>query len=315
LGAAVLCEKPIAATMDDVKSMADAAKRAGKPVSIGYQWSFSESVQAMKADIMSGRFGRPIRLKTLVLWPRNQKYYDRSPWAGKIRTANGEWVLDSPVNNATAHYLHNMLYVLGDRVDGSAEPVSVEAELYRANAVENYDTAALRIRLRNGAEALFYSTHAVPETIGPVACYEFEKATICYQGRAGNVFQARTCSGETVVYGNPEAGGGKLWNTVEAVRAGVSSTLCGIEAAGMHTCCIEAAQQTTIHQFSPDAIKTKTDEDSSFTYAVGLDAVFVQCYNMNLLPSEFGTIPWSRPAAEIACCPMTGPLSTGGGAA
>jgi len=34
-------------------------------------------------------------------------------------------VLDSPVNNATAHYLHNMFYVLGHATDASAMPACV----------------------------------------------------------------------------------------------------------------------------------------------------------------------------------------------
>ena len=37
-----------------------------------------------------------------------------------------------------------MLYVLGKTPDTSAQPHSVTAELYRANPIENYDTAAIR---------------------------------------------------------------------------------------------------------------------------------------------------------------------------
>ncbi len=43
----------------------------------------------------------------------------------------GRLVLDSPVNNACSHYLHNMFYVLGDRLDRSDQPKWVTAELYR----------------------------------------------------------------------------------------------------------------------------------------------------------------------------------------
>ena len=40
-----------------------------KIVAIGYQWSFSDAIQKLKADVIAGIFGKPRRLKTLVLWP------------------------------------------------------------------------------------------------------------------------------------------------------------------------------------------------------------------------------------------------------
>ena len=49
----------------------------------------------------------------MVSFPRPLSYFKRNDWAGHLRTPAGEDVLDSPLNNATAHYLHNMLYVLG----------------------------------------------------------------------------------------------------------------------------------------------------------------------------------------------------------
>ena len=68
-GSHVICEKPLGATVQEAQRMVAARDRAGRLVAIGYQWSFSRAVHELKQDIMAGRFGRPIRLKTLVLWP------------------------------------------------------------------------------------------------------------------------------------------------------------------------------------------------------------------------------------------------------
>ena len=127
---------------------------------IGYQWSFSKAIQSLKNDIIKGLFGKPIRLKTLALWPRDDEYYGRNNWAGRIKENQGKWVLDSPMNNAVAHYLHNMFYVLGFEVDSSAVPKQVIAECYRANPIENYDTAVCRILTTDDVEILFYASHA-----------------------------------------------------------------------------------------------------------------------------------------------------------
>src|SRR5262245_14997625 len=112
-GVNVLCEKPLAGSLSDALVMIEAQRESTAFAAIGFQWSFSHAIQSLKRDIMEGVLGKPIRLSTLVLWPRPIQYFQRNDWAGKIRMPDGAGVFDSPVNNATAHFLHNMLYVLG----------------------------------------------------------------------------------------------------------------------------------------------------------------------------------------------------------
>src|SRR5688500_15134224 len=142
-GSHVLCEKPLCVTLGQAQIMLDARDSAGRQVAVGYQWSFCPAVQRLKQDVMAGLFGAPRRLRTLVLWPRDERYYRRNRWAGRQFNDDGEPIHDSPVSNACAHYLHNMLYILGGRVDRSAVPATVNAERYRAQSIESYDTAAL----------------------------------------------------------------------------------------------------------------------------------------------------------------------------
>jgi len=148
--------------------MREVRDRTGKSVAIGYQWSFSEAIQKLKHDVMQLSLGKAKRLKTLVLWPRDEAYFARNRWAGAIKDAKGNPVLDSPVNNACAHYLHNMLYVLGHCVDRSAQPRRVTAELYRAQPIQNYDTAAIRVITLDGTELLFIVSHSTAIQRGPI---------------------------------------------------------------------------------------------------------------------------------------------------
>ena len=84
-GCHVLCDKPIGATMQEVQELIRARDAANRPVRIGYQWSYSEGIQALKRDIRAGRFGAPIRVKTCCLWPRTLSYFRRNGWAGRLR--------------------------------------------------------------------------------------------------------------------------------------------------------------------------------------------------------------------------------------
>jgi predicted dehydrogenase len=294
-GSHVLCEKPLGATVQEAAGLLRAERDAGRFVAIGYQGSFARAVQELKRDILSGVLGRPRRLKTITLWPRAASYYARNGWAGALKTPGGEWVLDSPVNNATSHYLHNMLFLLGEREDACAVPVRVTAELYRANAISNYDTAALRVLTSGGAEILFYTTHAVARELGPLATYEFERGVVRYTHGVENRFTAVLESGEVRDYGAPDADrNGKLWDCVDAVRSG-GRPVCGVAAASAQTLCMNGAQDSAgaITDF-PSALVSRTAGDDPVTVVAGLDALMIQAFGANVLLAELGGVEWAR---------------------
>jgi predicted dehydrogenase len=268
-------------------------------VAIGYQWSFSEAVLGIKQDILSGILGQPLEFKTAVLWPRRTSYYRRNAWAGKVRAQDGAWILDSPVNNAAAHYLHHMLFLLGNADDRSAEPASMEAELYRANDIENYDTAALHIVTGNGANLLFLTAHSVDKSYGPLLHLEFDKAVVEYPGDNGT-FQAKFRNGEVKSYGSPDSGeANKLWGAVEAVRTG-KPPLCGIQAASPHLVCTAAAQQAPIHRFPQRLIHIQDEYgEDPLVYVDGLFEDLLGCYHAGCLPSQRPGIAWAHAKTAV----------------
>ncbi|NLM20709.1 MAG: Gfo/Idh/MocA family oxidoreductase [Peptococcaceae bacterium] len=292
----VLCEKPLCATVQEGKEIIAVKKSTDKLVSVGYQWSFSEAILELKKDIISGRLGRPLRLKTIVLWPRDFAYYRRNTWAGKIKDAQGNWVLDSVVNNATAHFLHNMFFVLGQNYGESALPSIVTAELYRANEIENYDTAALRIQTTDGTELLYYASHATLKKLEPVFCFEFEEAVVNYNQNLGKNIVATFKNGEKRVYGDPFARrDNKIWMTMEAIKAG-KDVPCGPEAALAQVICVNGIQEVgAIFSFPDEFIRVQTDElgEKTGLYVAGLDQVLTECYEQWKLPSETG-VTWAR---------------------
>jgi len=298
-GSHVLCEKPLCAVVQDVPPLLQARAAAGTTVAIGYQWSFSPAIHALKRDIMAGVFGAPVRLRTITRWPRSQRYYDRNRWAGAYRDTHDRWVLDSPVNNATAHYLHNMLYVLGAAGDRSAAPHWLEGELYRANPIGNFDTAALRCLTATGVEVLFYTTHAARTLRGPDFLYEFEQADVTYRAGAKNIV-ATFRNGRTHCYGNPDAENHrKLTLMADAVRHG-TPPLCGVEAALSHTLCVNGLQDSVpdIPAFPPALVRCERDADDQRICVEGLDEIYDASYAAGVLPSEQG-VAWAHKGRRI----------------
>ena len=296
----VLVEKPLCATVQEADAAIRARDRAGRVAAVGYQWSYRPAVLNLKRDILAGRMGAPKRLKTLALWPRGHNYYGRNRWAGALK-AGEAWVLDSPVMNATAHYLHNMLYLLGRDLASSAEPARISGELYRANAISNYDTAALRCLTKGGVEVLFYSTHAVVDHYGPVSRYEFEEAEVSYNDESHpGRFSARFKDGTMVDYGSPEEGGFAKIAAVVAAARGEPAHICTLEAARPHVLCVNGLQEAARGGVAfPAAMVKEVEKDGQrFTYAEGLAEAWKDAYARARLPHEAG-VPWARAGVEI----------------
>ncbi len=202
-GSHVLCEKPLSGCYTDGIALEAVAEKYDKFVMSGYQWSHSDAILSLKRDILDGKFGKPKHLKTKILWPRRYSYFNRgSGWAGKRFAFDGTPIYDSVANNAAAHYLHNMLFVLGDEMNRAAEPISVDAELLRVNPIENFDTCAIRVHLASGADALFLATHATAENENPVFLYEFEHGSVVYD-ETDREIRATMEDGTEVRYGDP----------------------------------------------------------------------------------------------------------------
>jgi len=279
-GCQVLCEKPLCGDIADIPSLIEARDAAGKYVAIGYQWSHADAILAMKKDIMDGLYGAPVLMKTLVLWPRGYAYYKRgSGWAGKLRAPNGDLILDSVANNATAHYLHNILFVLGDAVDKAAMPKKLDASLWRVNNIENYDTCSIEMEFENGGRGLFIVSHATDRNLNPVFDYQFEKGRIVFEeGADRKIIRGILADGTEKIYGDPFADGtNKLWRAVDAVRDPSVKPVCGLEAATPHAQCIAQAQAFGITTFPADRITER--EDASGLYVKGLGEALKKAYD------------------------------------
>lgn len=297
-GSAVLCDKPLAATVQETRALAAARDRSGRFVLVGYQWSYSAAVQGLKRDLLAGRFGRPRRVVTLCCWPRGLAYYRRNNWAGRLRDAEtGAWILDSPANNAMAHFLHNACFLMGPAMHLSAMPSRVRAELYRANPIESADTAACRASLDNGCELLFLASHATELVVQPRFRIECDEAIVTC-GEDDRTITARLRSGEVRQYGDPDATPQftKLHTAVARIRE-AGDPVCGIEAAAAQTLCVNAMHDSVpdIVPFPRELVMMRDDEHIGIQ---GLGDTLLNCYQRSLLPGEM-SVSWASAGRTI----------------
>ena len=269
-------------------------------------------------DAIAGKFGRLLSMKTLIRWPRNTAYFSRGiGWAGKVRAADGTWILDSIAHNACGHYLHHMLFTAGSRQDTCAVPETVQATLLRANAIENFDTAMIRAEDRNGVSYLFLASHAVEENVNPVFEFRYEKASVRYVEDEDAQIRVFMDDGSELNYGgmgDRNAMGSihfpKLWHMAAAIR-GEEPPACPPEAVWGQTLAVCAAQiSCPVRDFPEEAVTEQDMNGAPQKVVPGLSDLLMKCYNENRLPDESEPV-WARPGTKVSVSGIPRPFALG----
>lgn len=176
-GANVLVEKPLAGSLTEVAAIRAAERSSGKFVAVGFQDLYSPVNRWLKQQLCAGAIGRLHTVRFLGLWPRPASYFTRNDWAGRLH-AQGSQVLDSPLNNAFAHFVILSLYFAGTELESAASVQIESAELLRANAIESFDTSVVKARSSSGVAFWFGATHT---------CHEVREPEIYLEGTDGRI--------------------------------------------------------------------------------------------------------------------------------
>lgn len=280
-GSDVLCEKPIAPTLQDAYEMKNCAEKTGRNLNIGFQLSHAPAILKLKEDILNNKFGKFQGAYATICWPRNSVYFAR-PWAAKAKI-NGKWVLDSIAMNACAHYLHNMFFLAGEFLGKSAQPEKIGAKLFRANDIETYDTALIEVKIRDNISLKFTASHATEENINPLNILYFEKAKIYISEDDGdNSVYAEYSDGTKEKYGATYKDRfKKIWYAFD-VFEGKKKPVCTVDTALPHLKCINAlSQYFEVRNFENVVIK------NDVKCVEGLDRMFINAFKNNVMPEIF----------------------------
>lgn len=179
-GLPVYLEKPPTLDPQELQQMIAVDARATRPTTVGFNFIVEEARQRLKQRLLAGEFGALREIAVSGGWPRGPAYYARAPWAGRL-TLDGRRVLDSCMGNAMSHLVHDALFWCGrDGLWSWSEAAEVRAELYRANAIESFDTAFVAARTVTGAEVRLGLTHAAFPQLPVEERLRCERATIWF---------------------------------------------------------------------------------------------------------------------------------------
>ena len=285
----VLCEKPVAATVAQALRMKRVADEKNLKLGVGFQWSHSGRMRAFKNDVLNGRFGKPKCFKTMMYWPRPDSYYETSSWKGRLKS-DGKPVNDSVVTNATAHYLHNIFFLLGDSMNAAAMPETARGSVFRFRNIESYDTIFLCGTFSNGAAFYYSATHSCGGTDVAVFDFAFEQCDVLMDIQMNIIVRLKDGTLENL-YADVEDDGltGKLTRMMEAI-AGDTPVLCGVDTALPHLTVTNRIFDTfPIQNF--DAGSIYKTENPAGAGVRGLYDAMVNCYKNASLPDEYEGFP------------------------
>lgn len=283
-GSHVLCEKPLAPTLQQAQSLNLAAQQMGRILAVGFQWSFSQPILSLKRDIMRGDFGRPILFKAMVAPSRARSYY--RGWQGHLQSPQGEWLLDSIATNAASHSLHNLLFLLGAGLDTTAQLLQGKASLYRANSIQGFDTCFVGAQTDRGATIGLYASHAVQQELAPRFELIFEHARVVYRPQnPQDQITAFLKTGQTRLYGDPQAQqqrDQKLYSTLQAIKQGSPVPCAAHTALAQIRACNALFDQVPIHTI--DQSHCRVDAQRDLVYVPGMEQLLLRCQQQGTLP-------------------------------
>ncbi len=106
-GKHVLCEKPMALTVDDCGKMISESLKANKRLFIVKQNRFNPPVDAVKKAIDEGKLGRVLSVQLNCFWNRNERYYENS-WKGTKKLDGGS------LFTQFSHFIDLLYWIIGD---------------------------------------------------------------------------------------------------------------------------------------------------------------------------------------------------------
>jgi UDP-N-acetyl-2-amino-2-deoxyglucuronate dehydrogenase len=192
----VLCEKPMALTVQDCGDMITAAERANKRLFIVKQNRFNPPVAAVKKVIEEGKLGKIYSVQLNCFWNRNEAYYKNS-WKGTKSLDGGT------LFTQFSHFIDLLYWMIGDIKDASG----FGGNLGHQHIIEFEDTGVVSVRFYNGAiGTINYTVNSFGQNMEGSLTIFGEKGTVKIGGQYLNELEYQNIENykiENLPPGNP----------------------------------------------------------------------------------------------------------------
>jgi len=184
-GMHVLCEKPMAITVEDCRAMIDAAEQNKKLLAVVKQNRFNPPVVAVKKLIDEGRLGKILSVQLNCFWNRKAEYYTSSTWKGTNDLDGGT------LFTQFSHFIDLLYWMFGD-VD---EVKSYMNNYIHPKIIDFEDTGVVIVKFRNGAiGTIHYTVNSYAKNMEGSLTVFGEKGTVKIGGEYLNELEYQNIS-------------------------------------------------------------------------------------------------------------------------
>lgn len=178
-GVHVVTEKPMAIKYEDAVDMVNICSKNEVELAVIFQNRYNRAVQFIRNEIKSGRLGKPLAVRVIVTWDRNDDYYVKSDWKGTWDKEGGGVIIDQAI-----HSLDIARYIL------DLDVKNVQADLYnkRHKKFEIEDTAIGTIEFDQNIVLSFYTMNYFTYDAPIEIMFHCEKGTANIIGDEGYIY-------------------------------------------------------------------------------------------------------------------------------
>ncbi len=203
----VLCEKPMALSVQDCGEMIKEAEKANRRLFIVKQNRFNPPVAAVKKIIDEGRLGKIYSAQLNCYWNRNNEYYQNS-WKGTKDMDGGT------LFTQFSHFIDLLYWMVGDVKDVHA----FIANYHHKGIIEFEDTGTVSLKFYNGAiGTINYSVNSYDHNMEGSLTVFGEKGTLKIGGQYLNEMEYQSIENyeiKDLPLGNPPNNYGKYFGSM-----------------------------------------------------------------------------------------------------
>lgn len=203
----VLCEKPMALSVQDCGEMIKEAEKANRRLFIVKQNRFNPPVAAVKQMIEEGRLGKIYSVQLSCFWNRNNEYYENS-WKGTKDLDGGT------LYTQFSHFIDLLYWIIGDVKDVNAYIGNYQHQ----GIIEFEDSGSVSLRFHNGAiGTINYSVNSYDQNMEGSLTIFGEKGTVKIGGQYINELEYQKIENyeiKDLPPGNPPNNYGKYFGSM-----------------------------------------------------------------------------------------------------
>lgn len=192
----VLCEKPMALSVQDCGEMISTAERANKRLFIVKQNRFNPPVAAVKQMVEEGKLGKIYSVQLNCFWNRNMEYYSNS-WKGTKDLDGGT------LYTQFSHFIDLLYWIIGDVKDVKV----FTGNFHHQNVIEFEDTGVVSLLFYNNAiGSINYTVNSFDKNMEGSLTIFGEKGTVKIGGQYLNELEYQNIDNfkiENLPPGNP----------------------------------------------------------------------------------------------------------------